>query len=283
MPEDSETIDAHQHFWQVARGDYGWMTPELTPLLRDFGPEDLEPLMRRAGIARTVLVQAAETEAETDFLLEVAQRTGFVAGVVGWLDMTSAAFPARLAHYRSQPKWVGLRPMLQEHETDLILRPQVLDNLRHVADQGVPFDILTHPRHLPNVVAALGEVPHLRGVIDHVSKPGIADGTLDPWREHISALAAMPNIHCKVSGLVTEAAPDWTPGDFRPFVDHVVRAFGAGRLIFGSDWPVCTLAATHAEVVMLARTLLGGYFGPEEMRAVFGGNAARFYGLREKD
>lgn len=273
-------LDAHQHFWTVARGDYGWMTPDLTPLLRDFGPEDLAPLMARAGITRTILVQAAETEAETDFLLGIAERTDFVAGVVGWLDMTSADFPARLAACRARPKWVGLRPMLQEHEPELLLDPTLRANLRHVEAAGVPFDILTHPRHLPAVTRALSEVPRLRAVLDHLSKPRIALGEMDPWRAHIDALAAMPNISCKVSGMVTEAGPGWTPADIRPFVAHVARAFGPDRLIFGTDWPVCTLAASHAEVALLARTLLSEIFGPEELGRIFETNGAAFYGLR---
>ncbi|WP_210526171.1 amidohydrolase family protein [Rubellimicrobium arenae] len=272
-------LDAHQHFWTVARGDYGWMTPDLGPLLKDFGPEDLAPLMGRAGITRTILVQAAETEAETDFLLDLAQRTDFVAGVVGWLDMTSTDFPARLAAYRARPKWVGLRPMLQEHEPDHIRNPVLRANLRHVEAAGVPFDILTHTRHLPVATEVLAEVPRLRAVLDHLSKPRIAHGELDPWRAQIDALASMPNVSCKVSGMVTEAGADWTLYDFRSFVGHVARAFGPGRLMFGTDWPVCTLAASHAEVVLLARTLLSEMFGPEDLKQIFETNAAAFYGV----
>lgn len=272
-------LDAHQHFWKVARGDYGWMTPDLTALYRDFGPDDLWPQMQAAGITQTILVQAAETEAETDFLLEIAARTAFVAGVVGWIDMLATDFAARLAHFRAQPKWVGLRPMLQEHDPALIADPRFRASLAEVARQRVPFDILTFPRHLPAMVQAVQATPGLHAILDHISKPDMT-GPLDPdWVAGIQALAAVPGLHCKVSGLVTEAGTDWTADRICPFVETVARAFGPDRLVFGTDWPVCTLAATHAQVVDLARTLLGGLYGPEEMQNIMQTNGLRFYGL----
>ncbi|MFH6787102.1 MULTISPECIES: amidohydrolase family protein [Methylobacterium] len=276
----SEAIDSHQHFWRVARGDYGWMGEHVAPLLRDFMPDDLEPLLRRAGIGRTILVQAAPTEAETDFMLDLAARTDYVAGIVGWLDMESDAFPERLAHYRRNPLFVGLRPMLQDLDDDrFILRPRVLDNLRRVAESGLAFDILALPRHLPHVAEALARVPALRAVLDHLGKPPVATGGLDPWRADVAALAAFPAVSCKVSGLVTEARAEWALQDLAPFIDHVADAFGEDRLLFGSDWPVSTLAATYGEVAHAARALLGTRFGPEAMAKVFGGNARRFYRL----
>ncbi|WP_193227567.1 amidohydrolase family protein [Aureimonas psammosilenae] len=272
-------VDAHQHFWMPARGDYGWLNDEVAPLVRDFMPKDLAPILQRNGIGRTVLVQAAETEGETEFLLGIAERTDFVAGVVGWLDMEGEQFPERLAKSRENPWFVGLRPMLQSLPEDYILRPRVLENLRRVAETGLAFDILTFPRHLPFVLKALEKVPELRAVLDHLSKPDIAAGTLDPWREHIAALARFPNLSCKVSGMVTEAGPGWTRETLRPYVDHVAACFGEERLIFGSDWPVATLAASYDDVVEAARELLGRHFGPGGMEKVFGGNAARFYRL----
>jgi L-fuconolactonase len=272
------TIDSHQHFWQVARGDYGWMGEHVAPLLRDFMPDDLRPHLARAGIDRTIVVQAAETEAETDFLLDLAARTDFIAGIVGWLDMDADNFPERLAHYRRNPLFVGLRPMLQGLDDDAyILRPRVLEHLRLVADADLAFDILTFPRHLPHVRRALEAVPDLRAVVDHLSKPSIASGLLDPWRDDIAAIAAFPAVSCKVSGMVTEASMDWRPDDFRPYVDHVAAVFGADRLMFGSDWPVATLAASYAEVSALSRTLLGVHFGPADLARIFGANAAEVY------
>ncbi|WP_377299521.1 amidohydrolase family protein [Rhizobium sp. SGZ-381] len=273
-------LDSHQHFWKVERSDYGWLTPELGSIYRDFLPGDLTREMRRAGITRTILVQAAETEAETDFLLEIARETDFVAGVVGWIDMEAEDFAARLARTRQNPKFVGLRPMLQGLDDDAyILRPKVLDSLKAVADSGLTFDILTFTRHLPHVVAALKTVPGLKAVVDHISKPEIATGTLDPWRGHMEEIAAFANVSCKVSGMVTEASANWQVEDFRPYVDHVARCFGPDRLMFGSDWPVCTLAASYAEVANLARTLLSSHFGPEDLHGIFEKNAARFYGV----
>lgn len=270
-------IDAHQHFWSVARGDYAWMTPDLGPLLRDFGPGDLAPLMAAAGIERTVIVQAAETEAETDFLLAIAARTPFVAGVVGWIDMQAPGFPERLSHYLARPKWLGLRPMLQDHEPDRMRTPAFRAALAEVARRDVPFDILTYPRHLPAFREALATVTGLRGILDHLSKPDMTRDDREAWEAHVGALAFVPTIMCKVSGMVTEAGPGWTPERIRPFVRHVAQAFGPDRLVFGTDWPVCTLAASHGEVVSLARTLLGELYGPEDLQMIFETNARRFY------
>ena len=276
-------VDAHQHFWRIARGDYGWMGPHVAPLLRDFLPEDLASLMGRAGVDCTVLVQAAETDAETDFLLDLAEATPFVAGVVGWADMDAPGFPNRLATLRARPKLVGLRPMLQELEDDaFILRPRVLEHLALVAQSGLAFDVLAFTRHLPHVLEALRRVPGLRAVIDHGAKPEIAARTLDPWRERVDALAALPGLHCKLSGLVTEAGPAWRLDDLRPYVDHLLACFGPHRLMWGSDWPVCTLAATYGEVSNAVHMLLAPRFGPSEMKLVFGENAARFYRLNAR-
>lgn len=271
-------LDSHQHFWKVDRADYGWLTPSIGTIYRDFMPGDLSPEMRKAGITRTILVQAAETEAETDFLLEIASNTEFVAGVVGWIDLEADDFANRLARYRQNRKFVGIRPMLQGLADDAyILRPKVIDSLNAIAAADLPFDILTFPRHLPHVIKALKQVPKLRAVVDHISKPDIAHGVLDPWRQHIEEIAQFENVMCKVSGMVTEAKPDWALEDFRVYVDHVARCFGPDRLMFGSDWPVCTLAASYAEVANLARTTLSAHFGSSELQKIFNENAARFY------
>lgn len=275
-------IDAHQHFWRPRRGDYGWLTPDNAPLYRDFLPDDLRPLLHAAGIGQTILVQAAETEAETDFLLDLAARTDFVAGVVGWLDMEDGAFPARLAQYRQKPGWLGLRPMLQEHPPERILSPLFRDHLALVARQDVPFDILTFPRHLPNLLAVLPDVPDLNGIIDHLSKPDMTQDGLGEWAAQITALARHPRLMCKVSGMVTQAGADWSADRIRPFLRHVAASFGPDRLIFGSDWPVCTLAARYDEVVALARSLLGELYPAEALAAIFDRNARRFYRLEDR-
>jgi L-fuconolactonase len=274
-------IDSHQHFWKVERGDYVWMGPHVGALLRDYMPEDLRPHLARAGVDLTIVVQAAETVAETDFLLELAERTAFVAGVVGWLDMDSDNFPLLLQTYRRNPLFVGLRPMLQGlPDDDWILRPRVLEHLRLVAAEGVPFDLLTFTRHLPHVIKALEATPGLKAVVDHISKPEIAAGVTEPWKDLISEVARFPNVYCKLSGMITEANPSsWTLEDLRPYVTHVLSCFGPGRLMFGSDWPVCTLAGTYAEVSNALRALLAPHTGPKEIQGIFGANAARFYGI----
>ncbi|WEK51546.1 MAG: amidohydrolase family protein [Candidatus Kaistia colombiensis] len=275
-------VDAHHHLWSAARGDYHWMSPDDPVLGRDYLPADLAPLLRRAGVDRTVLVQAAQTEAETQFLLELAAASDFVAGVVGWLDFDDAELPRKLEKLLRQPKFVGLRPMLQDIEDDAyILRPRVLQNLRHVAELGVPFDFLTYPRHLRNVARALEAVPGLRAVIDHVSKPPIASGRLESWAEDIARIAAEhPGVRCKLSGMVTEAdLATWRPADLAPFVRHVVSTFGEDRILFGSDWPVCLLAASYAEVLNALRTLVAPLLDAAGLEKLFGRNAIAFYKL----
>jgi len=272
-------IDAHQHFWAFERGDYHWMTPDLASLCRDFLPQDLAPLLKRSGISQTIVIQAAETLAETDFLLDLAKKTPFIAGVVGWLDITSKNFAAQLEHYQQQKKWLGLRPMLQDHDESFILQPQVLKNLELVAKNQVPFDILVYPRHLPNLVHALKQVPDLHGVINHIAKPPIATGEFEPWLGSMAEIAAFKGIHCKISGMATEAKPDWELNDFRPYLRPIAELFGSSRLIFGSDWPVCTLAASYAEVVALTHILLGEIYSPSEIGQIFSHNARHFYRL----
>jgi L-fuconolactonase len=273
-------IDSHHHFWRVERGDYHWM-PYGGVLRRDYLPEDLRPLLRRAGVDRTVLVQAAQTEAETHFLLDLAAETDFVAGVVGWLDFEDERFGDKLEQLRDHPKFVGLRPMLQDVADDeYILRPRVMDNLRRVEALDLPFDILTYPRHLPHVLAALDQLPRLRAVVDHISKPPIAAGRLAGWADDMAAVAAHRNVSCKLSGIVTEAdQANWKPSDLAPFVRHVFAAFGEDRVMFGSDWPVCLLAASYAEALNALRTILDPDLSADGMNKLFGHNAAAFYKL----
>jgi L-fuconolactonase len=273
-------IDSHHHFWRVERGDYHWM-PESGVLRRDYMPHDLRPLLRRAGVDRTVLVQAAQTEAETDFLLDMAAETDFVAGVVGWLDFEDERFGDKLERLLRRAKFVGLRPMLQDLADDAyILRPRVMDNLRRVEALDLPFDILTYPRHLPHLLSALDQLPRLRAVVDHISKPPIAAGRQAGWAEDMAAVAAHRNVSCKLSGMVTEAdQAHWKSTDLAPFVRHVFAAFGEDRVMFGSDWPVCLLAAGYAEVLDALRTILDPDLSADGMDKLLGRNAAAFYKL----
>lgn len=272
-------IDAHQHFWQLARGDYAWLTPDLAALHRDFMPPDLAPLLRRFGIDGTVVVQAATTEAETDFLLAVAAREPWILGVVGWVDLLAADAPAQLAS-RARNSWFkGVRPMLQDiPDLDWMLQPALVPALRALVDQDLAFDALVRPAHLPNLRVLLQRQSDLRVVVDHGAKPDIAAGDLARWREDISGIARATRASCKLSGLVTEAAPGWQPEDIAPVVAHLLDVFGPERLLWGSDWPVLLLAGDHDRWCALTDALLAGCTAAER-DAIMGGNAMRFYRL----
>lgn len=276
---DPARIDAHQHFWDLARGDYGWLTPDLGPIHRDFGPADLAPLLAARGIGRTVLVQAAPTEAETRYMLELAARTPFVAGVVGWTDFEAPDAPARIAGLAETPGLVGLRPMIQDiPDPDWMLRTDMEPAFRALAATGLGFDALVLPRHLPTLLRLLDRHPGLRTVIDHGAKPAIRDDGFAAWAPLMRRLARETAACCKLSGLATEDGPGWTPDRLRPYVDHLLDCFGPERLIWGSDWPVLTLAGSYQAWHEAATGLLSD-LDPPAHAAVFGGNAAAFYRL----
>jgi L-fuconolactonase len=273
-------VDAHQHFWSVARGDYPWLTPALTPLYRDFGPDDLAPLLRSAGIGATVLVQAAPTSAETRFMLDIAEETDWVAGVVGWVDFESPAATDEIAELADHPKLAGVRAMIQDIDDDgWVLKPVLDPAFAAVEESGLVFDALVHPRHLKNLLRRLERHANLRAVIDHCAKPSIRECAFEPWATDMARLARETAAFCKVSGLVTEAASEWRPADLRPYFDHVLEHFGADRLVWGSDWPVCTLAAPYEEWHSAAKDLASG-LGGSDAEALFGGNAIRLYRLQ---
>ena len=270
-------IDAHQHLWQFARGDYGWLTPALGPIFRDFGPDDLAPLLARHGIDRTILVQAAPTEAETRYLLGIAARTPFIAGVVGWTDFDAPDVALRIAALAADPLLVGLRPMVHDIDDDgWLARPSLAPAFEAMNAHGLVFDALLKPQHIPATLGLLARHPALPVVIDHAAKPDLVSGDLAAWREGIAVLAAHRQASCKLSGLVTEAAADWTSETLRPVVEHLLASFGPDRLIFGSDWPVLTLRADYARWFETATALLSGC-KESEREAIFGGNAARIY------
>jgi L-fuconolactonase len=270
-------IDAHQHFWSLARGDYGWLTPALGPIHRDFGPADLAPLLAAHGITSTILVQAAPTQAETAYLLEIAAKTPFVAGVVGWTDFDAPDVPEHIAILADNPLLVGLRPMVQDIADDnWLVRPDLAPAFKAMIANGLVFDALLKPRHIAPMLAILERHPDLTCVIDHGAKPDLITGDLTAWRDGMSALAEHPRLTCKLSGLVTEAGPDWTLETIRPVGEHLLASFGPERLIFGSDWPVVTLRASYAQWIEAAGTLLAG-LTEAQRAAVFGGNAQKLY------
>ncbi|MBI3707124.1 MAG: amidohydrolase family protein [Proteobacteria bacterium] len=270
-------IDAHQHFWRVDRGDYGWLTPAVGPIYRDFGPADLRPLLARHGIAKTILVQAAQTVAETEFLLSIANDAPFVAGVVGWVDFPARSTVAAIARLAENPLLVGLRPMVQDiADDDWLLRADLAPAIDAMVQLGLVFDALVLPRHLPRLLVLLDRHPGLRVVLDHGAKPFIRDRRLDPWRADVAAVAARANTTCKISGLVTEARTGWTVADLRPYVDHLLQVFGPERLLWGSDWPVVERARGYDDWRAAAKELLSPLTEAERL-AIFGGNAERIY------
>jgi L-fucono-1,5-lactonase len=270
-------IDAHHHLWTLARGDYGWLTPALEPIYRDFRLPDLAPLLSAARIEGTILVQAAPTEAETMFLLDVAENAEVVCGVVGWTDFDAADGVARIDALASRKLLVGLRPMVQDIDNDdWLLGPALTPMLAAMAKNGLVFDALVLPRHLPRLLQVIDRHPDLTFVLDHCGKPQLATGEIAMWQRDIALLAQRPNIACKLSGLVTEAAPDWQVRDLRQATDHVLTCFGPKRLLWGSDWPVVNLAGGYAKWFTAAETLLSD-LSSDDKADIFGGNAARTY------
>ncbi len=275
-------IDSHQHYWRADRGDYHWMSPAVQPLCRDFLPADLAPHLRKHRIDQTIVVQAAQTVAETDYLLALVENDPATAGVVGWLDLGRDDFPAQFERYRRHPKFIGLRPMLQDLPDDRwILREHIQAHLGLVAEADFPFEFLTFTRHLPYVLTTLERHPRLRAAIDHLSKPPIKSGELQPWKDLLGRIAREhPSVKCKISGFITEAdLASWKADDLRPYIEHAWAVFGAKRVMFGSDWPVCTLAGTYDQVIGLVEEILGPKLDTAASAALFGGNAITFYKL----
>ncbi|MBM7440136.1 amidohydrolase [Streptomyces sp. HB132] len=279
-------IDAHHHVWDLAVRDQEWITgAELAPIRRTFTLDDLEPEARASGVSATVLVQTVTVAEETPEFLALADGSTLVAGVVGWTDLTAPDIADTLAALRALPgggRLVGIRHQVQgESDPEWLLRPDVLRGLGAVAAAGLTYDLIVRPHQLPAAARAAALLPGLTFVLDHAGKPPVARRTTHPWADGLRALAALPNTVCKLSGLVTEADPRaWTVDDLRPYADTVIEAFGPARLMFGSDWPVCRLAAGYADVLGTASELIGG-LGDDERRSVLAGTAKRVYRLRE--
>ncbi len=274
-------IDAHQHFWSVRRADYGWLTPALKPIYRDFGPVDLEPHLARWAISGTVLIQAAPTEAETEFLLGVAASAAKspVRAVVGWTDLSAADAPDRVRKLASNRLLRGLRPMIHDiSDPQWMLSPELAPGLRAMSDHGLCFDALIKPGHLPFLRRFADRYPELRIVVDHGAKPDIAGGRLSCWARDIGLLARETGVCCKFSGLVTEAATGWRTIDLKPYAEVLLEAFGDARLLWGSDWPVVNLAGGYDAWREATTELLSGCRAEGRAR-ILGGNAADFYRL----
>lgn len=278
------TIDAHQHFWRLDQPspfDYAWLdAAALAPIRRDFLPEHLEPHLQNTGVDRCIFVQTQHHLEENRWALELADRHAFIAGVVGWVDLAADDCEEQVLRFSENPKFVGVRHVTQdEPDDDFIVRPDVLRGLKVLEKHGVPFDLLFYVKHLRHVPALARRLPELPMVIDHLAKPRIKDHATDDWLPHFKAAAAFPNVYCKLSGMITEADwRHWTADDLKPYVQAALASFGPGRLMFGSDWPVCELAGSYEQVHQALAEALGP-LSETERAMIFGDTARCFYAL----
>jgi L-fuconolactonase len=276
-------VDAHHHFWDPGTADYPWLTDELAAIRRPFGPADLEPLVTAAGVDATVLVQTRASLAETEEFLAIAARTPFVRGVVGWVDLTDPAVNDTIARLRAGPggdRLVGIRHQVHDEDDPAWLsRADVRNGIAAVGRAGLVYDLLVRARELPAARALVGALPDVRFVVDHLAKPTIHAGSDPAWTAAVATFRGLPNVWWKLSGLVTEADwRSWQPAQIQPFVDDVIEVAGPDRLLFGSDWPVCLLAASYVDVLTTARSLIAG-LSPTEQAAVLGETARAVYRL----
>ncbi|MFM8802405.1 MAG: amidohydrolase family protein [Planctomycetia bacterium] len=277
-------IDSHQHFWRYSAAEYPWVGAGMERLARDWLPDDLAAVAAAEGIGGTVAVQARQSVEESRWLLALADAHPLVAGVVGWVDLQSEAVAETLAGLSAHPKFVGVRHVGQDEPDDrFLLGAAFVRGLAQLRRFGLVYDLLLYPRQLPAAVELVARLPDQPFVLDHLAKPGIKAGAMQPWRADIERLAKHPHVACKISGLVTEAAwRGWKRSDFTPYLEVVLDAFGPKRLLFGSDWPVCLVAADYADVAGIADDFLAWLSGPEQ-DAVWGGNATDIYGLTSRN
>lgn len=273
------TIDAHQHFWKYDPGRHSWITDDMKAIRRDFQPEDLQPLLEMNDIEGCVVVQVDQTEDETLTLLSLANQHDFIKGVVGWIDLRNPNLDSRLQYFSSLKKLKGFRHIVQGEKPGFLLQRDFIDGVRQLARYDFSYDLLIYHHQLEEALDFVRQVPETRIVIDHLAKPSIAAQNRKQWDIHMRAMAEAPNISCKVSGMVTEARwPGWKYEDFVPYLDGVMNAFGTGRLMYGSDWPVCLVAATYQEQLLIVKRYLQK-FSSLEKNQIMGENAERFYNL----
>jgi L-fuconolactonase len=274
-------VDTHQHFWNLSEVEYPWLTPGHGPIYTNFAPRDLEPHLKAAGIDKTVLVQSANSYADTASMLVHADYNDWIGAVIGWADLLHPDQTERdLGRYMRHPKFRGVRHLIHdEPDPDWVVQPVVIESLKVLASHDLIFEVVAEfPNHLKHVPALSEQVPNLRMVIDHLAKPPISERGMSPWSDQMRAAAENPNVYAKVSGLNTAAAPDWTAADLQPYIDHAVQCFGPHRLMFGSDWPVCLRAGDYHRVWTETNRALSGW-SPADLDAILGGTAARFYRL----
>jgi len=272
-------IDAHQHFWTYSPLEHGWISEAMAPIRRDFLPGELKQLLEANGFHGSVAVQVRQTLEETHWLLKLTESNAFILGVVGWADLRSPRLRSDLESLAANPKLVGVRHVVQSEPDEFLLEPDFLRGVSQLEEFNLAYDILIYTKHLPITAEFVNRFPRQRFVLDHLAKPPMKSGAIDLWERGIRELASFPNVFAKLSGLVTEADwHAWKPEDFRPYFEVAFECFGPGRLMIGSDWPVCTVAASYQRTVNLIKDYLSRFTG-EEREAVLGGNAAKFWRL----
>ena len=272
-------VDSHHHFWEIERFDYSWMPPG-SPLATDYGPEDLKPLLKSPSVTHTVIVQAVSSPDEARWLLELADEHDFIAGVVGWVDLTDPKVGNTLDELQQSAYFKGVRHIWEgEKDPAWIVNSGAINGLKELSRRNLTFDFLAKPVNLPFIPVVMDLVPDLKAVVDHIAKPMIADAIIEPWLSDMRKVASINGIHCKISGMVTEADhQNWTVDDLRPYVPHILGMFGSDRLMFGSDWPVCTLAGDYSRIINAAKEILSTQL-PAVQTDIFGNTAKRFYSL----
>ena len=274
------SIDAHQHFWTYNHEEYGWIDDSMSLIRRDFLPVDLRPLLENNGLEGSVLVQVRQTVEETRWMLQLARENPFILGVVGWVNLCSPDVRKDLELLAASPKLVGIRHIVQSERDDFLLRPDFLRGVALLDEFNLAYDILIYTKHLPLAAQFVESFPRQRFVLDHLGKPPVKRGEIEHWTRGIRRLASFPNVFAKLSGLVTEADwKNWQAHEIRPYLDVAFECFGPSRLMMGSDWPACLVAASYRQVINLAKDYLKACT-PEEQEMVLGGNAARFWRLR---
>ncbi len=272
-------IDAHQHFWQYNAVKHAWMDDSMRVIKKDFLPTQLAPILLANQIDGCVAVQADQTEQETDFLIELASNNPFIKAVVGWVDLKAPNLVERLAYYQQYSIVKGFRHILQGEDPSFMLSPEFINGIGQLANYGFTYDILIYPKHLSAALELVKQFPNQHFVIDHLAKPFIKDGNIADWKTGMHALAQYSNVFCKISGMVTEADwLHWKEADFTPYLDAVVASFGIERIMFGSDWPVCLVAASYEKMAAVVTNYFS-QFSAAEQDLVFGKNAINFYHL----
>ena len=272
-------IDSHHHFWHYDPLRHSWITEDMKAIRRDFLPENLQPLLKQHGIEGSVVVQVDQSEEETLSLLSMANQHDFIKGVVGWIDLRNGDVESRLAYFSSLKKLKGFRHIVQAEGPGFLLQPAFIKGVNTLARYGFTYDLLVYHHQLPDALQFVRQAPETKIVVDHLAKPSIATHDRKQWEIHMQAMAEFPNVYCKISGMVTEARWEgWKYKDFVPYLDGVMNTFGTARLMYGSDWPVCLVAATYGEQLSIVQKYLEA-FSAAEKKQILGGNAERFYNL----